>query len=202
MKRLFKFVLNLILALVAVVLTLLILFSLNPSWQKAAVEEVMARDTERKWQVETVSIGAEQLLFEELFMLEGEVGAEVDLVQIKGPLWKAPFTGLLEIESGIVSGLEVDLSQVRIGDRSAADYQVFLQNLGTNEDFWKGRIQLVMGKFAASGFDLHIRNTEISGRFLMPGNKIVHVDWMIVDAHSDAPGLIKIKPLPQEKIEL
>ncbi|MEX0322589.1 MAG: hypothetical protein AB3N63_10550 [Puniceicoccaceae bacterium] len=202
MKRLIKFIFNLILAVVAVALTLGILLFLNPSWQKAAVEEVLARDTERKWQVENVALGLEQVELEEVFMLEGEVGAEAKLVQVNGPLWKAPFSGLVEIESGIVSGLEVDLSQVNIGPRATEDYQTLLKNLSKNEEFWKGRIELVLGKFAATGFALHVRNTLITGRVLMPGNKIVDVNWVIVDAHSDAPRMIKIEPGPSGLLEL
>ena len=41
MKKLFKFLLNLTMALIAVGLTLVILFFLNPSWQKSAVEKVL-----------------------------------------------------------------------------------------------------------------------------------------------------------------
>lgn len=202
MKRLFKLFFNLILAGIAVALTLGILLFLNPSWQKAAVEEVLARDTARKWQVEKVAIHPAQIELEEVFMLEGEVGAEAKLIQVNGPLWKAPFTGLVEVESGLVDGLEVDLSQVRVADASAKDYQLFIRNLSGNEEFWKGRIALVLGKFSATGFDLHIRNTQLSGRVLMPGNKIVRVNWIIVDAHSDAPRMIQIKPGPSGKLEL
>ncbi len=202
MKRLIKFIFNLILAAIAVALTLGILFLVNPSWQKAAVEEVLARDTARKWQVEKVDIQPTQVELEEVFMLEGEVGAEAELVLLNGPLWKAPFTGVVEIESGIIDGLEVDLSQVRVGDRTGADYQLFLRTLSENEEFWKGRIALVLGKFSATGFDLHLQNTRISGRVLMPGNKIVPVNWIIMEAHSNAPRMIRIEPGPSGKIEL
>ena len=51
MKRVIKLFLNLVLASIAVGLTLLVVFLITPSWQKLFVEETLSRDSARRWQV-------------------------------------------------------------------------------------------------------------------------------------------------------
>ena len=87
MKRLFKFMINLILALVAVGMTLLVIFFITPSWQKTVVEAALARDTVRQWQIGTVDIKPNTIAIENLYVLDGKVGAGMKYVQFDGPLW-------------------------------------------------------------------------------------------------------------------
>ena len=56
MKRTFKFLINLALALVAVAITFVILFFITPKWQKTVLEKTLARDSGRQWRVESVRI--------------------------------------------------------------------------------------------------------------------------------------------------
>ncbi|MGA1204247.1 MAG: hypothetical protein ACO3ZW_00330 [Opitutales bacterium] len=195
MKRIIKLILNLVLALIAVGLTLVILFFTTPSWQKSVAEQVLARDFARKWQLESVNLQPLGLELEKVYVLDGPIGAEVKFIQMSGPLWKLPFTGVLEVESGSVMGLDIDVSQVGVGDLTSLDYQAFLFRVAGDTDFWQERVALVLSKLSAQGVDVSLRDTKISGTILMPGNKRIPVHWLIVEADSRAPRLIRVQPL-------
>jgi hypothetical protein len=195
MKRLFKFLINLILALVAVGLTLIVLFFVTPSWQKSVVEEALSRDTARKWQVGKVNIQPAVVEVENVYVLDGQVGAGMKYIRFDAPLWKLALTGELDIESGSVIGLDLDVSKVKVGDLTSEDYQGFLKRVSSDLDFWKERVALVLSKFAASGVRIHLRNVQINGRVLMPGEKSIPLKWIIVDADSQMPRLIKLEPM-------
>lgn len=194
MNGILKLILNLVLAVIAVALTLVILFFMNPSWQQSLVERVLEEDTARRWQVgeiEAMPLGIEA---RDVFVLDGEVGAEAQYVQLRGPLWKLPVLGVLEVHSGEISGLSIDLSGLRIGDPTSSDYQKLLKRVSSDAGFWEERFGLVLGKLAATGVQVRISDLEVGGRVLMPGDQLVPVRWTIVSADSSAPRLIEIVP--------
>lgn len=193
MKRLIKLLINLVLALIAVAMTLLIVFFLTPSWQKRLLEDALAQDTARQWQVGKVRIQPFGAEVEDLFVLDGSIGAGVNFLQASGPLWKLVVFGELDIVSGSIIGLEMDLSKIRVGDLTSEDYQAFLDRVSNDPEFWEERIGLVLSKAAVQGFRIRLTNVPVSGKLLMPGNKLVPVRWTIVQADSDAPRLIKVQ---------
>ena len=135
---------------------------------------------------------------EGVFVLDGAVGAEVKFARITGPFWKLPLSGIVEIDSGELMGLEVDLSGIRVGDPTAEDYQDLLHRISTDHKFWQERVGLVLSKFTASGMKVHLRNVLLTGKVLMPGDKVVPLRWFILEADSDAPRLIKVSPYPEQ----
>lgn len=197
MKKLFKFLLNLAMALVAVGLTLVILFFINPAWQKSVVDRILEEDTSRQWQVGAVHVRPTEVELEQVFVLDGSIGAEVKYARISGPLWKLPLAGVLEVDSGEISGLVLDLGNVKVGDPTAEDYQNLLKRVSGDPEFWQERVGLVLSKFAASGLRVNVRNLQVGGLVLMPGGKVIPVRWFIVEADSAAPRLIKVTPNPE-----
>lgn len=195
MKRLLKFLLNLILALVAVCLTFLVVFFLTPSWQKRAVEEVFSWDSTRSWQLDAVQIKPHTVEVENLYLLDGDVGAEVKFAQLDGPLWKLPILGELDVQSGSVIGLSLDVSNVKIGDLRSRTYQDFLQRVSADAEFWKERVALVMSKLSAHGLRVQLHNVQINGHVIMPGQTVIPVRWVIVQADSQDLQSIELVPL-------
>ena len=193
MIKLIKFVFNLVLALVAVALTLVIIFFLTPSWQKGAVERILEGDAARQWQVGALRLQPLGVEAEGLFVLDGAVGAEVRFLEMDGPLWKVPFTGKLEIESGTIAGIDMDLTQVRVGDLTSEDYQGFLQRVAGDPAFWEERVGLVLSKLSAAGLEVHLQDVKVTGMLRMPGDAVVPVNWVILEADSHAPRMIKVE---------
>lgn len=193
MNRVIKLLINVVLAILAVVLTLGVLFFLNPSWQKVVVENMLSKDPVRQWQIESVRIHPGKVEALELFVLEGSAGAGIRILELNGPFWKIPFTGVVEVETGRISGLQADLSRMRVGDLTSEDYQAFLSRVSGDEDFWRERLGLVLGKLSATGLRLRLRDVEVSGELIMPGGQVIPVDWLILEADSDAPRLIRLK---------
>lgn len=193
--RLIKFLMKLALAFLAVCLTFLIIFLLLPSWQKAVVEKTLARDEDRRWQVESVRLGPTGLEVGGLFMLDGPVGAEVGLAQLEGPFWKIPLSGMLEVDSGEISGFFVDVSKVRVGDLTSEDWQSFLERVSGDVEFWEERLGLILQKISASGYAMSLKNIEIRGNVLMPGERMIPVSMMVIEADSREASEVKIRAL-------
>lgn len=197
MTRLFKFFIRLILALLAVGLTFVIIFLMVPSWQKATVEKILARDTARKWQVESIQLGPTGVEATGVMMLDGPVGAEVNIARLEGPFWKIPFNGRIEISSGEVAGFFVDVSQIRVGDLTSEDWQSFLETVSSDADFWEERVGLILQKLSASGYNLYLRNLSIRGDVLMPGQRLIPISIYIIEADSEKASKVNIRTLEE-----
>lgn len=192
-----KFFGKIAVALIAVALTFLVIFLLTPGWQQSVVEEILDRDPARKWQVGSVAIGLTHVRAEEVFMLEGPVGVEMGGLHLKGPLWAGLLSGLFEINSGEVSDLYVDVSQLQVGDLTSQDWQGFLSRISGDLAFWEERVGLVLSKLAATGWHARIEDLEVSGQALMPGNRMVPVRFVILEADSREPGQVRLRELAE-----
>ena len=200
MKRLLKFFLNLALALVAVSLTFLVIFFLTPAWQKRVVQEALARDSARSWQFESVDIKPHRVEVENLYLLDGDIGAGIHYAQFNGPLWKLALMGDFHVTSGSVIGLSLDVSKVKIGDLRSKTYQDFMERVSADPEFWKERVGLVLSKFSAYGVRVQLENVQINGHVIMPGQTVIPVRWVILQADSTAPRLIQLEPLAEKNI--
>ncbi len=195
MLRLIRLFGKLLLALVAAGIAFAILLLLNSGWQLALVKELLARDPVRKWQIESVEVGLASLRASRVFVLEDGVGAEIASLEVRGPLWKSPLTRVIEIDSGTVTGLRLDLGAVRPGLLTSSDYNQFLDRVATDAAFWQERLGLVLQKLAAAGWNTRMRDVNLNGEVWMPGNRLIPVHWRIVEADSRAPGGIRLEPL-------
>ena len=202
MKRLIKIFLNLLLAVIAAGLTLIIVFFMAPAWQKHLLVKTLARDAERQWQVGEVRIQPFSIDLAEVYVIQGDVGAGARHVHASGPFWKLVIFGELEVESGSILGLDMDLSQIQVGDQTSEDYQAFLARLTDDTQLWEERIGLLISKAAAQGVAVDIRDTTINGTLVMPGERIIPVNWRLVEASSDAPENIQVEPIDPAGLEL
>jgi hypothetical protein len=193
--RAFRFLAKLFIALLAVLLTFVILFFLIPSWQKAVVEEVLAQDPARQWQVGTIGLGPVRVQATEIYVLEGPVGVEVGSLEADGPFWMSPISGVIEVESGHIKGFSVDASQLRVGDLTSEDWQTFLKRISTDAGFWEERTGLVLQKLAASGWDVSMTDVILEGTVLMPGNTVIPITMKIIEADSRTRGNPRIRLL-------
>ncbi|NDV62775.1 hypothetical protein G0Q06_09960 [Puniceicoccales bacterium CK1056] len=176
----------------------MILFFFVPSWQKAAVEEVLSHDQARRWQIGTVGLGPVRVEASDIFVLEGPVGIEVASLQVDGPFWLSPASGVIEIESGHIKGFNLDASRLRVGDLTSEDWQTFLKRISTDASFWEERTGLVLQKLAATGWDVSMTEVLLEGSVLMPGNTVVPVSMKIIQADSRGRALPRIKLLSSE----
>ncbi len=202
MKRLIKICLNLLLATIVAGLTLIIVFFMAPAWQKHLLEKALARDTGRQWQVGEVRIQPFSIDLAEVYVIDGKVGAGAQSIHASGPFWKLVLFGELEVESGSILGLDMDLSTIQVGDQTSEDYQDFLGRLNTDTQLWEERIGLLVNKAAAQGFAVDIRDTTINGTLLMPGERIIPVNWRIIEADSENPENIRVEPIEPAGLEL
>lgn len=194
MKRFIKYSLNILLAVIAAFLTLVIVFFLTPPWQKWFLESVLEQDPGRQWQVGAVRIQPFSVDLSEVFVMDGNIGAGARHVHASGPFWKLPILGRLEVDNGTISGLDMDLSQLRVGDQTSEDYQAFLARLSSDSDLWEERIGLLVSKAAAQGIEVSLRDLVINGTLFMPGERIIPVNWKVVQADSDSLDQIEVEP--------
>lgn len=194
--RLFKFLARLLLALLAVALTFGIIFFLSPSWQQSVVSEILAKDAERSWQVEAIELSPLGVEASGVFMLQNAIGAEVSRMELSGPIWQVPFTRRVMLSSGEITGLFLDVSQVRVGDTTSSDWQSFLRRVSDDPDFWEERLGLVLHKVTALGWGLSMEDVVITGQVLMPGGRMIPLRLLIIEADSDQPEDVTVQTLP------
>lgn len=196
MMRLFKFLTRLLLAFLAVGLTFGIIFFLTPSWQQSVVSDILDQDTERRWQVEEIKLAPFSVEGAGIFMLQSPIGAEISRLNLSGPVWQVPFTRRIVIDSGEVSGLLLDVNQVRVGDTTSSDWQSFLERVSEDPAFWEERLGLVLAKVSALGWDLSLENVVITGQVLMPGDRIIPLRLLVLEADSERPEQVNVQHLP------
>lgn len=201
MRRILKFLFNLVLAFLAVGITLVVIFFFNAGWQQSMVERLMAADPQRQWQVESVRLGPTEVSLGGLFVLDSAVGAEVDTVLLKGPFWSSPLRQEVKVSSGLLSGLFLDLSEVKIGDLTSRDWQEFVQRVAKDEAFWEERVDLVLSKLAVGGWDIRLEDVEIRGETLLPGGMMVPLEWRIIEAGSAEDAAVDLEPLAGEDVD-
>lgn len=199
MTRIFKITGNILLALLAVGIAFVVIFLLNPSWQKAMLENALERDGARKWQVGTVDFSPVSAELTGLFMLQGSAGAEVGRLRLDGPFWKSPLTNRIRVESGEIEGLFVDLSRVSVGSITSEDWQDFLGRASGDLEFWEERIGILLQKIAATGWDLHLTDLSVKGQILLPGNRSIPLRFGIVEADSKEPAQVRLRALEIEE---
>lgn len=198
MGKVIKLLVNLVLAGIAVVLTFGILFLLNSGWQKTAVESLLAQDTGRDWQLESFSVGPGSVEVGGLFMLDDQVGVELGTLQLEGPFWRAPLSRLVQVRSGQIGGLFVDLSKLRVGDVTSEDWQDFLRRAEGDPQLWEERLGLVLSKLAESGWDVRLEGVTVAGDVLLPGGALIPVNWEVVEADSRDVGAVDLLMVTEE----
>ena len=194
--RVLKFLAKLIVAFLAVALTFGILFFLMPAWQKAAIEEALSHDQDRRWQISSVEMGPTRIEANGLYVLDGLVGLEIGRLEAKGPFWFSPISGVIEIESGRIQGFNLDASRLRVGDLTSKDWQSFLKRISTDADFWEQRAGVLLQKLSATGWEFSMTDVLLEGSVLMPGETLVPVTMKIIQADSRGGIQPRIKLLP------
>lgn len=197
--RILKFLTRLFLAFLAVGLTFGIIFFLTPSWQQSVVSDILAKDTDRRWQVGKINLSPFNVEAAGLYMLQPPIGAEIPHLELSGPVWQVPFTRRIVITSGEISGLVLDVNQVRVGDTTSSDWQSFLDRVSGDPAFWEERLGLVLAKVSAMGWGLNMENVVMTGQVLMPGDRIIPLRLLVIEADTEAPGNIKVQHLPASR---
>jgi hypothetical protein len=192
-----RILMTLIGALVAVVLTLIIIFLYNPSWQRALFESILESDRARAWQLGQISLSPGRLELREVFVLSDQVGVEVKRVQVEGALWAGLWKRSLEIKSGEVEGLYLDLTKIGVGGRNSEDWASFVQRLEGDPQLWKDRLALVLSRVEANGWSVRLEQLQIAGGVLLPGERYIPVNVRIEEADSAAPGEMVVEILPR-----
>lgn len=195
--RLFRFLIKLLPAVVAVGLTFVIIFFLTPSWQQSVITGLLAEDTQRQWQVNGIELSPFGIEAAGVFVLQEGAGAEIRQLSLAGPIWQVLFTRSLRIDSGEIRGLVLDVTEVQVGDTSTSDWQSFLDRVSSDTEFWEERIGLLLRKAGGSGWDVNAENLAISGMVLLPGNELVPLELMVLQADSTSPESVHVERLQE-----
>jgi hypothetical protein len=197
MVRIIKVLATVMLALMAVGITFVVLFFMLPSWQKAVVDNTLAADGERQWQLGSIQLSPSGITAGDVFVLDQGVGLEIGHLEFNGPFWKAPLQGRLEVNSGRIEGLFLDVSTVQVGDLTSSDWQGFVERVSGDEAFWKERLGLVLQKVSSTGLEAHLTDITFEGQALLPGETLIPIRWHIIEADSRDPASVELEPLPE-----
>lgn len=191
-----RILLTLMGACVAVLVTLLIIFLYTPAWQRALVETVLKSDGARAWQLGQIQLSPGHIELSEVFILGDQFGAEVKQVRIDGAFWAGLWRRSVEIESGEVAGLYLDLSKLGVG-RHSEDWAAFVERLGSDPELWRERLTLLMSRIEAHGWHLKMEEIDIAGGVLLPGGRYVPINLRVLEADSRTPAEAVLEISPQ-----
>lgn len=194
--KVMRMVLTLAGAFVAVMVTLLVIFLYTPAWQRALVEAVLQSDRARGWQLGQIHLSPGRVELRDVYVLGDPFGAEVKQVRIEGAFWAGLWRRSLEIESGEVIGLYVDLTKLGVG-RHSEDWVAFVDRLGSDPELWRDRLTLLMSRVEAHGWHLKVEDMEIAGGVLLPGDRYVPIHLRVVEADSKEPQAAVLEIAPQ-----
>jgi hypothetical protein len=182
------------LAVLAAIVTLVVVFFLNADWQREALTGLLEEDRERRWQFGTVEIEPQRLELTDLFILQGVAGAEVGRLELEGPFWQVPFSNVLRVERGSLEDVLLDLSSLPVGDPRGADWQDLVRRLPHDADLWEEQVSLLLRKLAASGWQIDFKDTEVSGQILLPGGALIPLQWTLLKAQTGEPPEVEMVP--------
>lgn len=194
--KLVRMLLTLFGAMVAVLVTLLILFLYTPSWQRGLLESVLQSDRARAWQLGQIHLSPWRAEVSDLFILGDQFGAEVKQVRVEGALWAELWRRSLNIETGEIQGLYLDLTKMNVG-RSSDDWMAFVDRLEKDPELWRDRLVLLMSRIEARGWHLRMEDIKINGGVLLPGERYVPIQIRILEADSTSPREAVLQLAPQ-----
>jgi uncharacterized protein involved in outer membrane biogenesis len=190
--KVIRIILTLIGALIAVAITLVALLIFNPSWQRALVEQVLASDLAREWQLGQIHISPGRVELADVYVLGNEFGVEMKRLNVEGALWAGLWKRSIEIRSASVDGLYLDLTNISIS-RASEDWESFVKRLQEDPELWKDRLGVFLSQVDARGWHIGIDQMEVTGGVLLPGGRFVPVELILSNADSSDIGAVELE---------
>lgn len=183
-----KFVLAVMLAFIATLVTLAVIFLFNDSWQKAVFEQIVAEGATptRRWQVEGVRLRPTEVSLRGVYVLEGAMGMEARTLSIRGPFWQSVLTGQLHIEGGELEGVFLDLSGIPPERTGNAEWWANLQAAAKDPAFWSSQVGRWLGYLEGQNVHLKIENVTVDGTVHLPGEVFVPIQLELEYAETGA----------------
>lgn len=197
MKSLIRFVFSLIAALVAVVVTFVVLFFTMPSWQEGILRTVMKEDPEQRWTVERILLRPSAIELDRFFYLGHGVGVELGTLRLQTPWWRALLSGHLDVKSGLIDGFMVDLSQMSPERLQAGDISEWLTDGTFDDTFWQTRLQMLLSRVEGRGQSFRLEDVTLRGQVLLPRDYVIPVQLYIEVADSRDREALEVAVLPQ-----
>jgi hypothetical protein len=113
MKRFVRLTGLFLCAAVAVAATLVVLFLFQPGWQTESARKLLAQDSDRQWDLGSLSLSSQGVEVEDLFILDRSGGLEVGTLSLELD-WFSLLTGSISVRSGTVTRAFIDLSEIPI----------------------------------------------------------------------------------------
>lgn len=190
--KVIRIILTLIGALIAVAITLVALLIFNPSWQRALVEQVLASDLAREWQLGQIHISPGRVELTDVYVLGNEFGVEMKRLNVEGALWAGLWKRSIEIRSASVDGLYLDLTNISIS-RASEDWESFVKRLQEDPGLWKDRLSVFLSQVDARGWHIGIEQMEVTGGVLLPGGRFVPIELVLSNADSSDSGTVELE---------
>jgi hypothetical protein len=194
MKLIIRTLLNLILALLAVGITLLVVFFMMPSWQQAAVERLLEEDRSGAWQVDGVRFSPTTATVDKLFYLGNGIGVELGPAELRLDLLGSLLGSTVKVSGATIEQALIDLSSVNLEGYSEADWAALPQRAATDPEFWETRVQVVLGRLRSQGVYVELENVQWSGGALFPNDIFVQFQWQLVRASNRDALEVEIAP--------
>lgn len=155
----------------------------------------LENDVARQWEIGAVRLTPNQIRIENLFMLQGGNGIELERLQCRGPFWQYVINQHVEVREGEVRDLFLDVSNL---PKSSFDEEM-LKAEGKPPEWWGARIHQAMQSVLPAGSSARLENVKIRGNALLPGKVEIPLDLFIEVADTRDPDSIRVRTeIPKE----
>ncbi len=197
MKTLLRWLLATVLALSALGVSLLsiilILFFFNRPWQAEVLDAFLERSTGWQWDIEEVRLGWNRVEASQVFVLQGGDGFEMRQVDLNLRTRSLLRRNPVELHSGTLEGLMVDLSQMPAATLGMTPRELAALPEDTDASLAVQRmIQLSLERLQMSGIHLEAQSLRMAGIILLPAHRVIDFEAMVEYADSIAPEALAV----------
>lgn len=166
-RLLFRLFFNLLLAVIAAALTVLVIVYWIPDIQKALLEHYLEQDPRRSYQIEHFQVQHNGIDLNGVFVLDGSNGLQLDKMRLDGNVARSAFRNHIKVTGGQIDGLFIDLSHIRQGEMIDV-HNYLLSSSQDNREIWFGtQLQRALAVLPQNNWPYDIRDLNVEGSLLM-----------------------------------
>jgi hypothetical protein len=187
LRSVFRFLFSLIVAFLAVVLTVGLVLAFNRDWQRDLVESALERRTGLQWSIEKAWFARpDHFRAEEVFALKGIEGVEVGVVDLRFDLGRSLGTEEIVVAGGRLERLVLDLSTMPPEALGLTAAQLARGTPGREATLAavSDLTEFALMRVEAAGLTVELNDLAVDGVVLLPGGRQLRFSQTIQHAVS------------------
>lgn len=187
LRALFRFILSFLFALLALVLTAVLVLYFKRDWQRELLDAALEARTGLQWQFgEAYFERADRFRGSSVFALKGSEGVELRSVELDFDLGRSWSGDWIAVESGVLEGVSLDLSGIS-SSLLGLSPEILRQAMPSEEqtiEAVKILAEEAVRRIGEAGYQLEIEDLEVEGAISLPFNRLLQYSLTLHYANS------------------